>query len=183
MRQKPILLCLVEPVDFVNEKQGTAALSAAVLGLFEHFAQFRHAGKNRTDLDEMQIGFVSQQSGNGGLAHAGRAPEDQRREAAGGKHHAERGFGAKHLILSDDISETTRSEPVGQGARARVGTRRVACIKEIRHRSDPEPQRHAPATTLHLKGQGRLGALQRLGGTCTIRCGATIDGPQDIAGA
>ena len=74
------------------------------------------------DLLELQIGLVRQQPRHRGLAGAGRAPEDQRAERAGGQHPGERAVGAEQMILADHLGERLRAQPVGQRPR-RVGRR------------------------------------------------------------
>ncbi len=78
MWQEPVLLRLVEAVNFVNEQQCPAPTLAAHLGRIEHLAQVGNAGKNCADLLERERGRIGKKAGDGGLADAGRAPEDQR---------------------------------------------------------------------------------------------------------
>ena len=78
IRQKPVLLCLVETVNFVNEQERALAVLPPHLGRLKHLAQVRHARKNRTDLDKMQIGFIRQKPCDCGFADTGGTPENQR---------------------------------------------------------------------------------------------------------
>ncbi len=133
MRQEPVLLSLVETVDLVDEQQRPLPVRAPVLGRLEHLAQLRHAGEDRADLDEMQIGLARQQAGDRGLAHAGRPPEHQRAKAARGKHRAKRPVRAQHLVLPDHLGQRLRPQPVGQGARRGVGRGAGGGIEQVGH--------------------------------------------------
>ncbi len=77
MWQKPVLLRLIEPVDLINKQKRPLPLLAPQLCRIKHAPQFRHTRENRTDLNEMQIGFIRQQPRNRGLAYTGRSPENQ----------------------------------------------------------------------------------------------------------
>jgi hypothetical protein len=66
-----------------TNKQRALPVRAAVPGGLEDLSQLRHPGEDRADLDEMQIGLGGEQPGDGGLAHPGRPPEDQRRQRTG----------------------------------------------------------------------------------------------------
>ena len=87
MRQKSVLLGLVEPVYFIDKKQRALPLLAAQLGRLEHPAQFRNAAKDCADLDKMKVGLIREQPGNRGFANPRRPPENQRRQRARGQHH------------------------------------------------------------------------------------------------
>ena len=117
MRQEPILLRLVETVDLIHEQQRALPVRAPDFRLFKDLAQFRHAGENRTDLHEMQVRFRCQQPRDGGLAHARRPPEDQRRQAACGQHRAQGAVRGQHLFLPDHLGQRLWPQPVGQRAR------------------------------------------------------------------
>ena len=54
---------------------------AAQAGGLEDLPQVGDAGEDRADLHEGEVGGVGEQPGDGGLADAGRAPEDDRAEA------------------------------------------------------------------------------------------------------
>jgi hypothetical protein len=93
-RQEAVLLRLVEPVDFVHEKQrALPLLIAPQLGRLEHLLQVSHARVDRADLLEVKPCLARQQPGNGGLAGAGRPPQDHRRDPARGNHPADQPFG------------------------------------------------------------------------------------------
>ena len=70
---------------------------------------------------KVRLGGVGEQPGDGGLADAGRAPEDDRAEAALGQHPPERAVGAEQVVLADDLVEAARA---AAGRRAGAGRRR-----------------------------------------------------------
>ena len=116
--QEAVLLGLVEAVDLVHEEERALAVGAADAGLLEHAAQVGHAGEDRGDLDEGHVGLVRKQSRDGGLADARRAPEDQRGQAAGGEHRAQRAVGGEDRGLAHDVGEPARPQPIGERATA-----------------------------------------------------------------
>ena len=113
--QEAVLLRAVEAVDLVHEEQGLAADPGMFLGLGEDLFEVRHARKDRADRDEAQAHGVGEQAGDGGLAGAGRAPEDDRREAASGDHPPDRALGAGEVFLSHDLIERARAQAIGEG--------------------------------------------------------------------
>ena len=74
--QESVLLCFVEPVDFVDEQQGALAHRAAGLGPVEHGPQILHARENGADGLEFEVCLAGQQPGNRRLADTGRPPEN-----------------------------------------------------------------------------------------------------------
>ena len=130
MRQEPVLLRLVEPVDFVDEQQRAHTGTAALARGFEHLLEVRDSGEDRRDLDEFQIGLVRQKPRDGGLAHPRRPPEDQRRQGARRQHDPKRRLRPQHLLLADDLGQRSGSQPVCQRARR---LRRL--IEKVGHQS------------------------------------------------
>ena len=116
MRQEAVLLRLIETVDLVDEQQRPLPVLASDLRRLEHLAEFRHPAENRRNLDEGQVGFVSQQPGYGGLAHPGRPPEDKRGKRPRRQHRTQRPIARQHLFLPDDIRQSPRTKPVGKRA-------------------------------------------------------------------
>ena len=82
MRQKTILLCLVEPMDFVNEQQSSAPIRVTQARCFENLLQIGNTCEDGTDLFEGQIGRVREKLRNGGLADTRWSPKDERRHPA-----------------------------------------------------------------------------------------------------
>src|SRR6185312_11593780 len=112
--QKRILLRAVESVHLVDEQQRALAHFAPGARRVEHLLEVGDAGKHGRNLLEMQFGGVRQQPRHGGLAGAGRSPEHQRAQRARLQHARQRAIGTEDVILSDDIGERARTEPVGQ---------------------------------------------------------------------
>ena len=129
---------LVEAVDFIDEQQGPLPVLTADLGGFEHAAQIGHAGENCADLHKGKVGFGSEQPGNGGFAHAGRPPEDQRRQAARAQHRAERASGRQNVRLADDITQPLRAQLICQRARGCGGGR--GSIEQVSHGGQTNPR-------------------------------------------
>ena len=119
-RQEGILLRAVEAMDLVDEKKGALAHLAAFPRRIEHLAQIRHAGKDRRQRLEYQIGALRQKSGDRRLAAARRAPKDHRRQFAVRDHSADRGIGAEQMVLPDDLRQAARAQQVGQRMRRLV---------------------------------------------------------------
>ena len=115
--EEAILLGAVEPVDLVDEKQGGLAGGAAPGGILEAFLEIGDAGEDGGELDEMQAGLLGQEAGDGGLADAWGAPEDQRGQRAALQHPGEGASGAEQVILADDLRQRARAQAVGEGAR------------------------------------------------------------------
>ena len=119
-RQKGVLLRAVEAVDLVDEEKRALAHLAALLRRVEHLAQIRHAGKDRRQRLEDQIGALRQQPRDRRLAAARRAPKDHRRQFAVRDHSADRTIGGEQMVLTDDFRQAARAQPVGQRMRRLV---------------------------------------------------------------
>ena len=78
--------------------------------------QVVRAGEGRRDLLEDQAGAVGQEPGDRLLTAARRAPQDDRGQATGRDHAAQRGVVGEQLVLADDVVERPRAQPVGQRA-------------------------------------------------------------------
>src|SRR6516225_615760 len=115
--QERVLLCTIEPVHLVDEQQRAPARLTPRARRIECFLQVGDAGKHRRKLLEMQIGRVGQKPRHGGLAGARRAPEDQRAERAGLQHARKRAVSSQDVILTDDLGERARTQPIGKRPR------------------------------------------------------------------
>ena len=120
--QKTVLLGAVEAVDLIDEQQRPLPGPPPPRRLLECALEVGDAGEHRGQLHEMQPRAVGKQASDGGLAAAGRAPEDQRGQRAPLQHAGERAVGAEQMVLSHDIVERPRAQAIGQ--RARAGRRR-----------------------------------------------------------
>ncbi len=121
MGEEGVLLRLVEAVDLVDEDDGAAALAPpALLGGAQHLAHLLHPGEDRAHRLEVRLGEAADHEGQGRLARAGRAPEDERAELVLLDRPPEGPAGAEHLLLPEDLVEGARPDPVGE---RRVGPR------------------------------------------------------------
>ena len=75
VREKRVLLCLVEAVDFVHEEDRLASHLEPLLRLGHHLAHSWNPFGDGREGDEVAIGVLGDQSAEGGFAGAGRAPE------------------------------------------------------------------------------------------------------------
>lgn len=134
--QEAVLLRAVEPVDLVHEQERAPADPGIFLRLGEHLLQVGDAREDRADRDEAQAHRVGEQAGDRGLAGAGRAPEDDRRELARRHHPPDRALGPRQMLLPHDILEPLRAQAIGERAgRAFGGARRLFLGREkISHR-------------------------------------------------
>src|SRR4029077_10475869 len=69
------------------------------------------------DLLEVKIGGPRQEARHGGLASAGRAPEDERAERARLQHARESAVGTQQMILPNYVSELVGAQLVGKRPR------------------------------------------------------------------
>ena len=125
-RQEAVLLGAVEAVDLVDEQQRALPGAPPARRLVERALQVGDAGEHRRELHEMQAGAGGEQAGDGGLAAARRAPQDQRGQRAARQHARQRAVGAEQVVLPDHLVERARPQPVGQ--RARAGRRQLARV-------------------------------------------------------
>ena len=115
VRQKRVLLRLVEAVDLVDEEhRPPPALAARALGGGDDLLDLLDAGRHGAERDEVGAGERREQSRQRRLARARRAPEDQRMQRAVIERLCERPAGAEEVILSDELVERARPHPLGQ---------------------------------------------------------------------
>ena len=113
-RQKGILLCLVEAVDFINEQDGAPPDCAAVLRLRHRFAHFFHTGKHRRQTHEIRIESARQQQRQRGFAAARRPPEQHGERLVLGDGCGQGGIRAQDVALANIIGEGLRAHTLGQ---------------------------------------------------------------------
>jgi hypothetical protein len=117
VRQQGVLLGLVEAMDLVDEEhRARAAQGQALLGLGDECADLGDAAHHRREGGEVGADLGRQQAGEGRLAGARRAPQDDGREVAAGDRTAER------AVLADEVLSPTN--PVR--SRDASGRRRLA---------------------------------------------------------
>jgi hypothetical protein len=129
--QEAILLGAVEAVDLVDEEQGALASGAAHARLLEGLLQVGDAGEDRRQLLEFIAGLLGQQAGDGGLAGAGRAPQDHRGQPLGLSHPADGPVGTQEVILAHDLVQLLRTQAVGE--RRRLLRRQAGGGEQIGH--------------------------------------------------
>jgi len=106
-------------VDLVDEQQGPLAVTPALAGGLEDAPQVGDAREHRRQRLEMQVGRFGQQTRDGGLAAAGRSPQDQRIELARRQHAAERAFGTEQMVLAQDLVQGFRPQALSEGCRSK----------------------------------------------------------------
>ena len=135
--QQRILLGLVEAVDLVEEQHRPAPRRAQQpFRLRHHRFQFAGADPHRAVFQEPGGGVLGHQARQGGLAAAGRAPEQERRQAVALQERPERTSGVEQARVADQIVEALRTQavgqrspgPVGQVGRPVAGRARVAVV-------------------------------------------------------
>ena len=114
MRQKPVLLSLVETVNLVDEQQRAATVAATDLGRFEDLLQIRNAREDRADLHEGEVSDVGQKPCNCGLANSRRSPQDQGAQGVGTEHRAKRTVRAEQFVLANHLLQRARAQAVRQ---------------------------------------------------------------------
>ena len=108
VRQKEILLRLVEAVNFVDKKNRAAAVQSQLVGgVPDNIAQFPDAGKRRVDFDETGGSRVSDNFRQRSFTRARRAEKNHRRNAPFGNHAAQT---ASDFFLPDEISQILRTQ-------------------------------------------------------------------------
>jgi len=107
-------------VDFVHQHDGPLAVHApSVLGRFDQLADVLDASHDGADGIKVGPGAVGDDHGQGGLACAGRTPEDDgREEAVGFDGPAQQPSFAHDVFLPHKLFQPTRSHPRCQGSLA-----------------------------------------------------------------
>ena len=136
VREQRVLLRAVEAVDLVEEEDRALALlaqaGAGALGDLAHVLHARGDGRQRL---ERLAGGAGDEAGDGGLAGAGRAPEDHRREPVGLDQDPQRLPGPEQVLLADDLVE--RAGP-------QAGRERRPPLESLGDRSAEEVVGHRP---------------------------------------
>ena len=110
-----VLLRLVEAVDFVHEQDGGLRVHAlAVAGLGHDAAEVGDAGGDCADRLEGGLGSCGDEAGEGGLAGAGRSPEDERGQTPGGDGAEQDAVLPDDLLLADELVEGAGAHSFGQ---------------------------------------------------------------------
>jgi hypothetical protein len=104
--QKGVLLGLVEPVNFIDEKNGLFAV-AVKLGsrFFDHGPDFFHTREDGGKGFKVGLRFRRRQSGQGCLSRTGGAPEDHGEEMVAAQGLAQKAVFPHQVGLSHEIVE------------------------------------------------------------------------------
>ena len=89
----------------------SASRSCASAIVRAHLGDARH---DRGQRREVGADLAGEQPGEAGLAGAGRAPQQDRREVAAGDAAAERPALADEVVLADELVEVARAHPRGE---------------------------------------------------------------------
>ncbi len=130
--QERVLLCLVEPVDFVDEEDRPASGAPRVLaGAVQDAADVLHPGSDRTELEELRLCAASDDPGQGGLAAPRRAPEKHRRNLVQRDQPLERLAFSDEVFLSDEFLERPRACALSQGRMCGGNLVVRLCVEEV----------------------------------------------------
>src|SRR5262245_53933131 len=103
-------------MDFVDhEQRGPTAGRDFLTGLLQNLAHILDAAGDGAELTEATLGFVSEQTGERGLADAGWTVKDDGAEPAGAEHSPQQFAFAKKMLLADEFGE--RLGPHARGER------------------------------------------------------------------
>ena len=121
MRQESILLALVEAMNLVDEKHGTApALRACVARLVDRSTDVLDAAKHRRHRFEGITRTAGQQTRQRRLAGTGRSPEDHRMQATALDRPAQRLALTQQVLLADITVEPGRPHTISQRSPTRI---------------------------------------------------------------
>ena len=114
--EQRILLRLIEAVHLVDEENGAAPLEVEPLPRRRHrLANLLDARKHRIEADEGGLGGVGDDPRQGGLTGAGRAVEDQAREAIGLDRPSQQPPRPQDVRLTDEFVEDPGAHPGCKG--------------------------------------------------------------------
>src|SRR5437868_227126 len=106
------LLGLVEAMDLVDEQDRPGAVEGQlVLGPGDRGANFGHTAHHRRQRRELGADRFREESGEGRLAAARRAPEEERGEMAAGNGTAKGSTLADEVLLPDELVQRARPHP------------------------------------------------------------------------
>ena len=112
--QECVLLGLVEAMDLVDEEDGAGAEVGGFFGLDHDLLDLLDTGEDGGELDEAGGGDVGDDLGEGGFAHAGRAPEDERGGVVVLDLQPQRLPCAEQVRLTEELVERARTHALGQ---------------------------------------------------------------------
>ncbi len=154
VRQKGVLLRLVESVNLVEEEQRRlrARGTRRARGLHRG-TDILDPGHHGRELDELRVGAPGDEPRQRRLAGAGRSPEDQGVQLPGLDGAAQRLARTEHVLLADDFLQRSRPHPIGERprriGRARIGRAHLAGV----------PITSAPEGGVKVSSRGRHGDI------------------------
>ncbi|MNT17256.1 hypothetical protein D3C72_1523960 [compost metagenome] len=101
-------------MDFVNEKQRLPAIHPTCARCLENLLEIGDTGKDRRNLLKGQPRLAGKQPRNGGLAGAGRAPEDHRSQRPAIDHAAQNALLARQMRLPGHLRQRLRTQAIGK---------------------------------------------------------------------
>ncbi len=117
-----VLLGLVESVDLVDEQdRPPAPVRPRRRRPRQHPADLLDAGEDGAERDEPRGRHVGDEPGQGGLAAAGRAPQDDRPQRVALDRLAQRAAPADEIVLADQLVEAPRAHALREGRVRRRG--------------------------------------------------------------
>jgi len=131
VRQKRVLLRLVEAVHLIDENDGALRREAVprLLGQLDRLANVLHAAQHRADGDELRVERLRHEPRDRRLARARRPPEDARMRLPGFERQAQRLAWPEHLRLADHLGKLARAQALGQGGVGRSRFHRCGSCK------------------------------------------------------
>ena len=121
VRQKSVLLGLVEAMHFVHENDGAPPGAPRVLGGGHHVLDFADAAEHGAEGHEFGMRAARDQARQSGFAAAGRSPQNHRAEFVALDGHAQGLAGAQQFLLADELFERARAHAFGERAASRCG--------------------------------------------------------------
>ena len=114
--QKGVLLNLVEAVDLVHEEDRSVALPLqGQTGLLDDLADLLDPGQDGRKGGEFLFGFSGQEQGQGGLARARGAPEDEGGRLFPDPLRVQEFAGSQEMAVAHHILQVSGAHPLRQG--------------------------------------------------------------------
>jgi hypothetical protein len=151
IRQKSVLLGLVETMHFIDEENRSPAMvSARHFGACHGLTDVLDTGEDRREGNEIGSKGIRHQARQGCLAHPRRPPQDHAVQLPRGECHRQRLSRTEQMFLPDHFGQTSRPQPLGKGCvRRPLG-------KKVRH---PGSRQSAGTARWCVPGQPTAGML------------------------
>ena len=119
-------------MNLVEEQNRSLVVQAeSFVGAVDHFTDVTNAGRHRRELLERPRGRSGDGQGQGGLARAGRSPEENAGETIGLDETTQRLTGADQVVLAHDVVDRLRTQSSSEWstvAQAIAGGRREEIV-------------------------------------------------------